>query len=110
MRTRIKQLRQEKHYTQEYLASQIGTNQAALSKIECGISIPDAHLIITMSELFQVSSDYILYLSEHKASAEILLKTGLYNQKKYEEYFFIARQFSSSQRVYLRNFLKSVMS
>lgn len=109
MKTRIKQLRQEKHYTQEFLAGQIGANQTALSKIECGVSVPDAGLIVALSEIFQVSADYILYLSEHRASADALLKTNFYNLKKYEKYLFSLQKFSVNQRVSFQNFLDSMI-
>ena len=44
MKTRIKELRREKNYTQEALAAKVGVNQTALSRIECGLTIPDADL------------------------------------------------------------------
>ena len=58
MKTRIKQLRQEKNYTQEFLAVKVGANQTALSRIECGLSIPDADLIVRLSAAFHVSAAY----------------------------------------------------
>lgn len=66
MKTRIKELRQEKEFTQKFLAHQIGATQAALSKIERGTSIPDANLLIKLSDIFQVSTDYILCLSDYR--------------------------------------------
>ena len=70
MKTRIKELRLEKNLTQQTLAKYLGTNQTTLSKIECGLAIPDAMLLISLSNLFHVSTDYILCLSEERLSAD----------------------------------------
>lgn len=66
MKTRIRELRQENNYTQEILAVKIGANQTTLSRIECGLTIPDADMIIRLSDTFQVSTDYILCKSDHR--------------------------------------------
>ena len=66
MKTRIKELRQEKKYTQELLALKAETNQTLLSRIECGLAVPDADLIIRLSTTFHVSADYILCLSDQR--------------------------------------------
>ena len=50
MKTRIKELRQENNYTQEILAIKIGANQTTLSRIECGLTVPDADIIIKLSD------------------------------------------------------------
>ena len=64
MKTRIKELRQEKKYTQELLALKAETNQTLLSRIECGLAVPDADLIVRLSTAFHVSADYILPKTE----------------------------------------------
>lgn len=109
MKTRIKQLRQEKHFTQEFLAGQIGANQAALSKIECGVSVPDAELIVSLAEIFQVSADYILYLSEHRDTVDDLLRTNFYNLKEYEKYIFTLQKFSARQKISFQNLMDSII-
>lgn len=110
MNTRIKQLRIEKHFTQAFLASQIGATQAALSKIECGISIPDAILLVNLSDIFQVSTDYILYLSDHRFSADTLLSDHIRSMQGYNAYISSLQKFSSSQRRHLQNFLNSIIA
>lgn len=78
MNTRIKQLRQEKRYTQESLALKVGVNQTTLSRIECGVTIPDAYLLVRLSDTFKVSIDYILGISNHRPLPSILPEeTGL---------------------------------
>lgn len=66
MKNRIKELRQENNYTQKLLALKVGIDQTTLSRIECGITIPDASLLVRLSDAFRVSIDYILCLSDTK--------------------------------------------
>ena len=57
---RIQYLRKQKGYSQEELADKIGVSRQAVSKWESEQSTPDLEKIITMSELFEVTTDYIL--------------------------------------------------
>ena len=59
MKTRIKELRLEKKLTQQALAEQLGINQASLSKIECGVSTPDALLLADLSRFFQIGRAHV---------------------------------------------------
>lgn len=83
MKTRIKELRHEKMYTQESLALKVGVNQTTLSRIECGITIPDADLLIKLSETFKVSTDYILGLSNQRLYADYLVREEISSADKY---------------------------
>ena len=60
MADRIQNLRKEKNYSQEELADKIGVSRQAVSKWESEQSKPDLEKIIIMSELFGVTTDYIL--------------------------------------------------
>lgn len=66
MENRIKELRKENSYTQQLLALKIGIDQTTLSRIERGITIPDACLLIRLADAFCVSIDYMLCLSDSK--------------------------------------------
>lgn len=57
---RIQHLRKQKGYSQEELADKVGVSRQAVSKWESGQSTPDLGKIIVMSELFEVTTDYIL--------------------------------------------------
>lgn len=57
---RIQYLRKQKGYSQEELADQMGVSRQAVSKWESGQSMPDLEKIIVMSNLFEVTTDYIL--------------------------------------------------
>ena len=57
---RIQYLRKQKGYSQEELADKVGVSRQAVSKWESEESTPDLEKVITMSELFEVTTDYIL--------------------------------------------------
>ncbi len=57
---RIQYLRKTKGMSQEEFAVQIGVSRQAVSKWESGQSTPDLEKIIIMSNLFEVTTDYIL--------------------------------------------------
>lgn len=106
MKTRIKELRHENQLTQESLASQIGITQAALSRIECEISIPDAALLVRLSDIFQVSIDYILYLSDQRNAAFDSAQL----RQSFQTIISSLTIFNSRQRWHLQNFLESILS
>ena len=49
-----------KGYSQEELADKVGVSRQAVSKWESEQSTPDLEKVIAMSELFEVTTDYIL--------------------------------------------------
>ena len=57
---RIQYLRKQKGLSQEELADKIGVSRQAVSKWESEQSTPDLDNIIVMSDLFEVTTDYIL--------------------------------------------------
>lgn len=57
---RIQYLRKQKGLSQEELADKIGVSRQAVSKWENEQTTPDLEKIISMSELFEVTTDYIL--------------------------------------------------
>lgn len=60
MKDRINLLRKKMGLSQEELANKIGVSRQAVSKWESGQSMPDLDKIIALSDLFGVSTDYIL--------------------------------------------------
>ena len=57
---RIQYLRKQKGYSQEELADKVGVSRQAVSKWESEQSTPDLEKVIAMSELFEVTTDYLL--------------------------------------------------
>lgn len=57
---KIALLRKEKNLSQEAFAEALGVSRQSVSKWESGSALPDTDKIIAMSELFGVSTDYLL--------------------------------------------------
>lgn len=63
---RIKDLREDSDYTQEYVAHYLGTSQTMYARYERGANeMPIRHLI-RLCDLYCVSADYILGRSSEK--------------------------------------------
>ena len=57
---KIIELRKKSGYSQEELAEKMGVSRQSVSKWEGALSIPDLDKILLMSEIFGVSTDYLL--------------------------------------------------
>ena len=57
---RIQTLRKQKGYSQEELADKLGVSRQAISKWESEQTVPEMDKIILMSDLFDVTTDYLL--------------------------------------------------
>lgn len=57
---KIAELRKKNSWSQEELAGQLGVSRQSVSKWESASSIPDLDKILKMSEIFGVSTDYLL--------------------------------------------------
>ena len=57
---KIALLRKQKGWSQEDLAERLDISRQSVSKWESGTSVPDLDKIIKVSELFQVSTDFLL--------------------------------------------------
>lgn len=71
MADRIQYLRKAKGISQEELADKVGVSRQAVSKWESEQSTPDLDKVITMSEYFDVTTDYILKGIEPVADNDI---------------------------------------
>lgn len=63
---RIRELRENKKMTQIRLSIELSVSQETISAYEKGKHFPSAQNLIKMSEIFNVSCDYILGLSDVK--------------------------------------------
>ncbi|WP_459129638.1 helix-turn-helix domain-containing protein [Guggenheimella bovis] len=66
------QLRKTKGMSQEDLAQKIGLSRQAISRWENGSALPDANNLLALSEIYGVSTDYLL--NDHFESDEDLPK------------------------------------
>lgn len=57
---RIMTLRKKEGWSQEELAERLGVSRQSVSKWESGASVPDINRILELSEIFDVSTDYLL--------------------------------------------------
>ena len=100
----------EKNLTQEALAKYLDINQAALSKLENELTTPDATLLIRLSRFFDVSTDYVLYLSEQRLSADLLLADNIHHLKKYQHLISLYQKMTPKQQQDCYNFVCSIMN
>lgn len=56
----LKELRKEKHLTQEQVAEQFGVSNRSVSRWENGVNLPDFDLVIEISNFFDISVDEFL--------------------------------------------------
>ena len=62
---RIKELRIENNYNQGKLAELCNVKQSCVSKWERGETLPDVEIIITLSQLFNVTTDYLIGVKDY---------------------------------------------
>ncbi|MCI8375202.1 MAG: helix-turn-helix domain-containing protein [Lachnospiraceae bacterium] len=71
---KITELRKKHGWSQEELAGQLGVSRQAVSKWESASAIPDLERILKMSQIFEVSTDYLL--KEELEQAEVVTTSG----------------------------------
>ncbi|MBU5483777.1 helix-turn-helix domain-containing protein [Clostridium sp. MSJ-11] len=84
---RLQQLRKLANYSQEQLAEMLCISRQAISKWESGQSNPDINNIIKLSEIYNVSTDYILIGKENNSNQ---LEESNSKKKEYSQPFKIA--------------------
>lgn len=91
MAERIQAVRKSKGLSQEELANIIGVSRQAVSKWESGQSVPDLDKVVTMSDCFGVTTDYLLKgLDHHRAAVDDGRKQTLSRILYISSVFFIA--------------------
>lgn len=61
---KIRYLRDKAGYTQTYLAKRLGISRSAVNSWEMSLSSPSVANIVEMTEIFHVSADYLLSISD----------------------------------------------
>lgn len=74
---RIKNLRESNGLTQAALAKKLGITRSSINAWEMGISTPQTQYIVELSNLFKVSSDFLLGI-EKSSSIDV---SGLTSQQ-----------------------------
>lgn len=57
---RLKQLREAKNYTQQWLSMQVGVSQETISGYEIGKAVPPADMLVKLADVLRTSVDYLL--------------------------------------------------
>ena len=65
---RIRDLREDHDYTQEYVASYLGMKQSQYSRYERGLRDTPTDILIALVKLYNVSADYILGITDNSTS------------------------------------------
>ena len=74
MESRIKQLRENRGLIQEILAAELGITQQMLSKYERDILCIKVDVLMKIAEYFNVTTDYLLGISEVKRDVQGQMK------------------------------------
>lgn len=77
---RIKKLREQHNHTQEDLAAYLGVSRATVSNYETEEREPDFSMITKISTLYNVSTDYIIGLTNIRNIDECVLLRNLQKQ------------------------------
>lgn len=97
---KIIMLRKKEGWSQEELANHLQISRQAVSKWESGQSMPDTDKIIQLSQLFHVTTDYLLLDQENEGN----IQTGIYlSLTQVQEYLKIRKQ--SSLKIAFATFL-----
>ena len=99
---KLRRLRQEKNWSQENLAEEIGVKRLAIGKYESGQTKPSAETLQKISEVFGVSIDYLLSEDSEKSKGEIKDKTLL-------EYVAEIEQMNEEEKKFVKFFLDAVI-
>ncbi|MCL2234808.1 MAG: helix-turn-helix transcriptional regulator [Firmicutes bacterium] len=62
---RLKEIREEKGFSQEQVAKVIGIRQQTISQYEKGITEPDIQTLKKLCDFFDVTSDYLLGFKDY---------------------------------------------
>ena len=87
----FKMLRKEKKITQSELAKQLDIDQTTVSKWELDKALPDTTMLIKLAKFFDVSTDYLLSLSEYYYPDK-LTNNSFSSEPMSETYSFEERQ------------------
>lgn len=94
---KLQQLRKEKGLSQEALAEKLNVSRQAVSKWETGDGYPEMDKIILISDLFQVSIDYLMRDNQEHHVEDATQKYFM-NKQRIEDYMKFKKQFGILNR------------
>lgn len=84
MESRIRQLREKRGLIQEILAAELGITQQMLSKYENDITVIKMDILKRIAEYFNVTTDYLLGVSDVKRDMQRQMKMNETLDKYYD--------------------------
>lgn len=104
----IKNLRIKNNMSQKDLADRIPINREAVSKWECGRTIPDSSAILRLSDIFDVSTDEIMY-GEYKTKENEKELKDIHLQI-FDDRNAINKKFKKTSKILLATFLLLIIA
>lgn len=71
----LKGLREKNGYTQQRLSELLHVSKNSISHYELGKNMPDINILVEMTDIFDVSLDYLLGLTDFNLSKDLLNKS-----------------------------------
>jgi len=68
---RLRKLRKENDLTQEELGKKLGYNKSNVSHLESGRNKPQLDVLLKLSEIFDITVDYLVGKTDHKNASRI---------------------------------------
>lgn len=65
---RLKEIREDNDFTQEYVAEYLNRSQTGYSKYECGDRDIPTEVLKKLAKLYNTSIDYLLYMTDERTS------------------------------------------
>lgn len=78
---RIRSLREDRDLRQIDVSNATGIDQKTLSNYETGKTNPDSYAIIKLAEFFNVTTDYLLGVSEYNFNDKYSIKNAINEAK-----------------------------
>lgn len=101
---RLRELREQRHMIQAIVAAKVGISQQSLSKYETDISRIKVDILIKLAQYYNVTSDYILGLSDMKRDLQGQMRVN----KALDEYYDLVEMFRSFD-IYEQQFVWNIM-
>lgn len=100
MENRIRELRKSRGMNQDSLSGHVGVSQQTISKIERDISTMSVELLIGLAQYFNVTTDYILGLTDEKRNLQLENRMS----RRLEDYYNLVMEYEEldehNQRVF----------
>ncbi len=105
----LRELREQHSYRQEYIAKYLGITQQTYSNYELGLREIPLHHIIKLSNLYQVSTDYLLGI-EHPYAGNINLSQEYLDGLSLHDLIYDVQKLDTDKRKSLAQFVRFLNS